>query len=48
MVLECVAEKHESSFSDDKEKSPKVDNYQLGEGQDVYLDVKDKSIARRR
>ena len=48
VVLECVAEKHESGFSDDKEKSPKVDNHQLGEGQDVYLDTKDKAIARRR
>ena len=46
VVLECVAEKHESGFSDDKEKSPKVDNHQLGEGQDVYLDTKDKKKAK--
>ena len=46
VVLECVAEKHESGFSDDKEKSPEVDNHQLGEGQDVYLDTKDKKKAK--
>ena len=46
VVLECVAKKHESGFSDDKEKSPEVDNHQLGEGQDVYLDTKDKKRAK--
>ena len=42
MVLEGVADKHENGFPEDKEKSAKVDNHQLEEGQDVYLDEKIK------
>ena len=43
MVLEGVADKHENGFPEDKEKSAEVDNHQLGEGQDVYLDEKIKN-----
>ena len=38
MVLESVADEHENGFPEHVEKRTEVDDHQLEEGQDVFLD----------
>ena len=42
LALESEADKHEESFAKHKEESDEVDQHQLGEGEDVSLDIADK------
>ena len=41
LALESEADKHEESFAKHKEESDEVDQHQLGEGEDVSLDIAD-------